>query len=71
MVYFNEIIRIFGLRLFYRQIIRNIIFKQDVTWFMRLLYRQIIRFNVIRFKKDVTWFILMRLLESLVYFINK
>ena len=39
MVYFNEIIRIFGLRLFYQRIIRNVIFKQDVTWFilMRLL----------------------------------
>ena len=39
MVYFNEIIRIFGLRLLYRRIIRNVIFKQDVTWFilMRLL----------------------------------
>ena len=38
MVYFNEIIRVFGLRLFQR-IIRNVIFKQDVTWFilMRLL----------------------------------
>ena len=36
MVYFNEIIRIFGLRLLYQQIIR---FKKDVTWFilMRLL----------------------------------
>ena len=33
MVYFNEIIRIFGLR---------------------LLYRQIIRFNIIRFKENVT-----------------